>query len=350
MSMIDLDQLLSPVSDDEPCGEDLSDLTEYYVLEDEAAGREEDQFGGEARDADWGKVRDTAVELLGRGKELRVAVHLTHALTGLGGYAGLRDGLALIHGLLDRYWDQLYPGVDEDDDNPALPRMNMLLDLSAPQGPFMRTLARSPFCKSREAGTFGWRSVRLARGDISPGEGEKVVTPALIEAAVRSTDPDEFEQISAAVSEAGDLVTKIDELLNDKAGIPNNTANLGDLGGFLRDLTTFIHSAESGEALPAQEVDMSAKASEGVGAEQTPKPKTIAGEIGSQADVIRVFDKVCAWYERHEPSSPVPLLVQRAKRLVGKNFREIVRDVATAAEDQVDELFGREESENEGEE
>ena len=43
---------------------------------------------------------------------------------------------------------------------------------------------------------------------------------------------------------------------------------------------------------------------------------------------IRVLDKACDYLERHEPSSPVPLLLKRAKRLVSKNFMEIMRDLA----------------------
>ena len=44
-------------------------------------------------------------------------------------------------------------------------------------------------------------------------------------------------------------------------------------------------------------------------------------------DAIRMIDKVCDYFERHEPSSPVPLLLNRAKRLISKDFLEILRDL-----------------------
>jgi type VI secretion system protein ImpA len=50
--------------------------------------------------------------------------------------------------------------------------------------------------------------------------------------------------------------------------------------------------------------------------------------VNSRQDVIRLLDKICAYYQRHEPSSPVPLLLNRARRLVDKNFMEILEDLA----------------------
>jgi type VI secretion system protein ImpA len=67
----------------------------------------------------------------------------------------------------------------------------------------------------------------------------------------------------------------------------------------------------------------------------------LTGEIGSRQQVVEALDKICAYFERHEPTSPVPLLLQRAKRLVNMSFLEIIRDIASSAVDQVDALRGR---------
>jgi type VI secretion system protein ImpA len=50
--------------------------------------------------------------------------------------------------------------------------------------------------------------------------------------------------------------------------------------------------------------------------------------VTSRADVIRMLDKINKYYQQYEPSSPVPLLLERAKRLVPKNFFEIMEDLA----------------------
>jgi type VI secretion system protein ImpA len=57
--------------------------------------------------------------------------------------------------------------------------------------------------------------------------------------------------------------------------------------------------------------------------------------------VVRLLDWICEYYERHEPSSPLPLLLARCKRLVSASFLDIVRDVAPGAVSQVDILRGK---------
>ncbi len=49
-------------------------------------------------------------------------------------------------------------------------------------------------------------------------------------------------------------------------------------------------------------------------------------------------------YEQNEPSSPVPLLIKRAKRLVGRSFVDIIRDLSPDAMSQVKMVSGEEES------
>ena len=53
----------------------------------------------------------------------------------------------------------------------------------------------------------------------------------------------------------------------------------------------------------------------------------ISGDIRTPQDVIKLIDKICAYYERNEPSSPIPLLLKRAQRLVSKNFLEVIKEL-----------------------
>ncbi len=66
----------------------------------------------------------------------------------------------------------------------------------------------------------------------------------------------------------------------------------------------------------------------------------MTGEISSRDDVIRLLDKACEYFKRHEPSSPVPLLLERAKKLVTKSFLEIVRDMAPGGLSEVKSIGG----------
>jgi type VI secretion system protein ImpA len=91
----------------------------------------------------------------------------------------------------------------------------------------------------------------------------------------------------------------------------------------MRDLLQ--RHAQAEEAAPAPEADPNgapgAPAASGA-------PAPISGEINSRTDVVRMLDKILAYYQRHEPSSPVPMLLERAKRLAPKSFLEIMEDLA----------------------
>jgi type VI secretion system protein ImpA len=56
-----------------------------------------------------------------------------------------------------------------------------------------------------------------------------------------------------------------------------------------------------------------------------------AGVINSRGDAIRALDAVADYFRRNEPSSPIPLFVDRAKRLVAKDFLEVLADIAPDA-------------------
>jgi type VI secretion system protein ImpA len=55
------------------------------------------------------------------------------------------------------------------------------------------------------------------------------------------------------------------------------------------------------------------------------------GNIKSRQDAIRALDAVAEYFRRNEPSSPIPLIVDRAKRLVAKDFLEVLADIAPDA-------------------
>ena len=62
------------------------------------------------------------------------------------------------------------------------------------------------------------------------------------------------------------------------------------------------------------------------GAPSSPAP-VAADVIRSRDDVIRLLDKICEYYAQSEPSSPVPLLLRRAKRLVSLDFLSLLRRI-----------------------
>ncbi|VAW53117.1 Uncharacterized protein ImpA [hydrothermal vent metagenome] len=62
--------------------------------------------------------------------------------------------------------------------------------------------------------------------------------------------------------------------------------------------------------------------------------------MNSREDVIKALDMACNYFKQNEPSSPVPLLLQRAKRLVSMDFMDIIRDLTPAGVTQAEDIGG----------
>jgi type VI secretion system protein ImpA len=364
MSVIDVETFLKPISADAPCGEDLSADREYAGLEQVVAGTPERQIGETivpAQDPDWKQLHKSCTQLLGRSRDLRLMVYLTLAALRLEGVPGLRDGLAVLRKTVEQHWEALYPRLDPDDNLDPLERMNILQCLCSPGGygdpvMFDRRLREAPLCRSRQFGAVSLRDVAVAKGELKlpPGaEGDrKPPELAAIEAAFKDTPTEELQATSAALADAVGHVKALDALLGEKAG-EERKVDLAPLVKTLTEMQAPIskalekRGAASAAALAAAGHDGNGAAAQdggpvggrfavGVGSaeRQGIAMDGSTSEIRTQDDVIAVLDAVGRYYERYEPSSPVPLMLKATRRLIGKNFAEIMKILTP-------ELFGQ---------
>jgi type VI secretion system protein ImpA len=346
---IDVEALLAEVDPESPCGEDLTYDPEYLELERVAQGTPEHQVGStvvQAEEPDWRDVRDKAVALFGRTKDLRVGMHVALASLQLDGVLGLRDGLALLRGLVERYWEQVYPQLDPEDDYDPLERMNILSALSPPAEVYadpmqFRQRARAAaLCRSKQLGSFSLRDLLVARGEMAPADaGASPPELPVIEAAFQDTEVDYLQEVATAAQEGAEHLDILDSLITQRVGV-GKAPNLGELRGIAEQIAAFVNEflSRRGAAVgPGVAEAAPGGAEAGAGAAAGP---AISGEIRSPQDVIRVLDKVCEYYQRQEPSSPVPLLVKRAKRLVRKNFVEIIQDLTPDSLRQIEMIGG----------
>jgi len=116
---IDLDAILTPIPGDNPSGEDCR----YSVLYEEIkeARRADDPFDRgdwqrEVKKSEWDKVIELGVQALTeKTKDLQLAVWLTEGLIQKQDFDGLLTGLRILNGLLDRFWETVYPQIEEGD-------------------------------------------------------------------------------------------------------------------------------------------------------------------------------------------------------------------------------------------
>jgi type VI secretion system protein ImpA len=322
--MVNLDELLQPVTADAPGGANLEYSPEFAALERTASGKPERQVGAlvaAAEEPDWRAVVDQSSVLLKSTKDLRVANHLLRALVRVNGFAGLADGVHLLRELVDKYWDVLHPQLDsEDADDPTL-RVNAMAALT--HRDTLQMIRAAPLFHSKVLGAVTLREVEAA--GTSNGQPPSAQAGAL-ETAFQEVPLDELILVSNAVERCADEARGLAEGWNAR------------LDGVGPDFTEFRKVvANAGRLLKGKVADRqpSVSATLGGGDGQEPSANSVTvdnrpflgGAPRSREEVLRALDGICAYYARNEPSSPVPLLLERCKRLVTMSFLDIVKDM-----------------------
>ena len=347
MPSFDPDTLLLPIAEDDPAGPDMEYDPAYLAVLRAAEGTPERRMGNTlvaAEEPDWRRVRDLAAELLTRSKDLRVAVLLTRALLRIQGLTGLHGGLTLIKGLLDKYWDGIHPQLDPDDNNDPTARVNCLVDLCDREH-LLDALRSTPLVHSRVFGPLAYRDIEIAEGRASAPADGRTLDEAAVNGAFQDCEIDDLkEAATAAAGSLGrirDIATVLDERIR-----ADQTPDLDPLIGLLSAIDGVLH-AHLSQRLPQGagsadgETGVGPNAtSPGEGPQQAVSPQAASGQISSREDVVRAIDRICDYYSRNEPSSPVPLLLLRARRLATGSFVDIVRDLAPDALAQIEKVCG----------
>lgn len=332
--MIDLEALLAPVSDDAPSGPDLSYEADFIALETAARGKAEQQFGDTviaAEEANWREVREHGEALLQKSKDLRIAMLLARAWTRMDDMEGLAAGLALTVEMLSRYWDDVHPQLDrEDNDDPTM-RMNALAPLGDPET-LLRDIRGACLVASPQHGRVTLRDLLVAAGKLQPTSDSPARSEAEIAGIVRAGGSENPKSLEAALA-CAESVQALESLLTER--------NVLTYAPDLRPLKDMLQATKplclSVLGTPETEEE---SATEDSAAEPGTSTSRGSGEIRSREDVIRVLDKVCLYIEQTEPSNPAPLLIRRAQRLMSRSFLEIMQDLAPESVEQIQKLAG----------
>ena len=183
---------------------------------------------------------------------------------------------------------------------------------------------RLPLVSSRQHGRYSLRDIEISKGQASPGPSEAKPEEAAILNAFQELPLDELTALDASLTAGSAALTSIDARMRSEGG-PEVAPDFGPLVTQFAKLNRVCkeqltsRAGASGEAGDA--------ATDGGAAQGTFK----GGVINSRADAIRALDAVAEYFRRSEPSSPIPLFVERAKRLVAKDFLEVLADIAPDA-------------------
>jgi len=124
MESQDIQNLLTPIEGDNPCGIDLRETSssDYQTLKDArrtiaslVRARKFDNDSDGEINSHWETIYNLAPEVIKtQSKDLEVAAWYAESSLKLHGYTGLRTSFSLNEGLVEHFFDAIYPLPDED--------------------------------------------------------------------------------------------------------------------------------------------------------------------------------------------------------------------------------------------
>jgi type VI secretion system protein ImpA len=339
-AILEFEQLLQPLSDEIPSGPDLEYDPQFGEMERASEGKEEQQFGNTiiaAEEPDWRELKKKSLQILAQSKDLRAAVYLTRALIHTDGFTGLAEGMALIKDLLDNFWESVHPQLDPDDNNDPTIRINTLINICDPFD-YLSGINKVPVVASTVMGSFSYRDIQIANGTLQATESDpQELSLKQIDAAFREAPDEQNQNTLTQINSAAESVEAIETRLNELVGI-DQSPDLSAIVNLLKQIGSEIAQRSGIETV-----------SEAGGSTDNVTPTDVdqheiaaLGTISNRDDVVKTLERICQYYEKNEPSSPIPLLLDRAKRLVKMDFYEIVQDLAPGSSSHFDFLWKQE--------
>ncbi len=333
--LLDFDRLLARVSEDRPSGESL----QYSGLFDEIreARRADDvleqgDWKRELKVADWDEAVALSTDaLLTKTKDLQVGAWLAEGITMLHGFAGLRDGLKLMRGLHEQFWDTCYPEIDEGD---MEGRANVLsffdrqVALSLRKAP----LTRAPGMN------FSWlewsesRPYDIPETVTGPLDGEAQTRLSELKRqaveenktsgedfrkAKASTPKAYYEGASKALAQAWDEFQGLDRVMDEKFG--RQTPGLSELKKSIEEVRRVVDAIlKEKRALEPDALTGGGAGAENGDADGQDGGAVVyrvtgsSGPIRGRGEALARLGEVAEFFRQTEPHSPVSYLVQRA--------------------------------------
>jgi type VI secretion system protein ImpA len=339
---LDVEALLTPVPGKNPAGESVRYAGPYDAIQ-EARRADDDLAQGEwkreTKTADWSGVMAIATQTLtAKSKDLQIAAWLVEALVKRNGFPGLRDGLRVLRELQERFWESLYPSIDEGD---VEARIGPLVWLNEKVPPSIRAVAVTNPMDGDKYSWLDWQESRtvdnlarqnpeafqaaLAEGKLSGERFDKAVaaTPRAYYENLHDDLNQGWEELERLTKEVdGRFGRDAPSLLNIKKALEDCQALVNGIVKRKREL-----EPDPVPTQPARQPEAS------IGREIGPRlvgpspAESVPFMPQDRADALRRLSAVAEFFRRTEPHSPVAYLVHRAVQWGQMPLEAWLRDV-----------------------
>lgn len=346
LPVIDLEAILSPISEENPSGESMR-YSGLYDEINEARRADDDVAQGawkvELKVADFRKVIELAEPALIKDtKDLQIAVWFSEALVKERGFAGLRDSLKMVSGLQDKFWETMFPEIDEGDQEG---RANALSWLDAQTAFAIKEVAITQgdgynFLNFEDSKRFDFPDniEVLPAADQerfqklrAQAEEERRVTAEMWRKAKSNSRRAFYEEIALTIEECWTEYTELNRVIEEKFD-RNQAPGLNDLKKSLDQVQTSVtklleekRAEEPDEIEEVEEIGEDGEViSTGGG---TGGVSTASGAIQNRKDALKRLSDLADFFSKTEPHSPISYLIRRAVTWGEMPFEQLIMDV-----------------------
>jgi type VI secretion system protein ImpA len=328
------DDLLNPIDGPNPSGASLRYDPVYDKVKE--ARREEDQPPPGMTEKDR-KVADnslvikiTADLLANKSKDLQLAAWLTEAWVKQRGFAGLKDGLGLCLGLVNRFWDTVHPELEDGDAQSrgaplGFVGTKLVIPLSLVPVVEKQKYSTLDYQKARDLGYEDQATTDEARKSRALRVKEGKLTPEAFDKVFEETPKKFYAQAEQDLDACLLLVDQLKQSCDPK--FVDEGPSFGPLRSSLETTRHVVHGLlqkkREKEPDPVEPAPVQAGAGETAGAEAAATGQARTGVLISvetsseppdRVEAIAKIAEAAAFLRRREPKSPASYLMLRGLR------------------------------------
>jgi len=349
--VLNFNQLLEPISEISPAGEDLAFSVEVDAITHARKFDDPSLDQGEwvvaLKEADWGFVYERCMVLLGsKTKDLRLAGWLAEAAAKTRQFEGLAAGFELIAQLCDRYWDSLHPVVDDDDMAQRIGNLAWLLSRST------QLVKEIPLTEGRGS-AYSWIDFESARARANQAlrTGESVRSSeaqpdiSVLESARIKSSKGFYTSLLSSALHCQEMLIKLEGSLDQHLGLegPSFRAIRDAMDSIVPTIERYASvggvtpSAASVLAVKKSSAELATKSSP-----VEPAVAVVYAGITDRAQALEQLRLVAEFFRRTEPHSPVAYLADKAAHWgdlpLHAWLKTVIKDAASLAS--IEEMLG----------
>ncbi len=344
-AIFNIDDLVAPISDDQPAGTDLRENSTpdslYYKIKDarnSARSHERKsmfEFNTEATES-WRTVLQVAPDILkNHAKDLEITSWYIEALIRIKGFAGLRDGFELLQQLIEGYWDDIYPMPDEDGIETRVAPLAGL-NGSGAEGVLIAPIRRVLITEGEEPGPFGFwqyqQALDIQKINDENERDKKIATVGFglsdIEKSVNASSQDFFVNQRDDLDIAIEKYRQIGQMLDELCGIQNAPSTSNIINALQQCLGSIKHLGKA--KFPIKEVTQSDEevTNSEIMHDNTPEQAaTTIGQIQNREHAFAQLKVISEYFLQTEPHSPISYTLEKTIKWGDMTLTELINEL-----------------------